>query len=301
MATTLTLSNEIYEPSGWENVACPFCGSSIKTPYECFGYKLKFTYVRCLDCTLVYQTPRPIYDNQFVNVAYENYVPDLNNVYFNDNGLLPDGKELADRATKLIEEIELFAPLRGRLLDIGCHVGLLCKSASERGWKSTGIDISNAMVQTAIKRFGVDARVGDWTQMSFEGLFDAIICNHVLEHIPNPTYWLTKMKSILAPGGVICLSFPNIDSLENRFKHQMNMIGLKKLSEWEPWRTPDHLCEPNEASFLRLIQGLGLKVVQVQTYSNKEGGSDGWLKKTYHQKFRLGTKLRFLLTSEDNR
>jgi 2-polyprenyl-3-methyl-5-hydroxy-6-metoxy-1,4-benzoquinol methylase len=295
VATTLTAENKTFEPIAWEKVPCPFCQSQSASLYENFGHKLKFSYLRCDDCTLVYQSPRPRYDAEFVNTAYENYVPEEANEFFDRNGLLDGGDRLVIKSSKLLKEIEDFVPNKGRILDIGCHIGLFCKTANDRGWKATGVDISGAMVKTAQTRFGVDARCGDWTTMNFEHPFDAITCEHVLEHIPTPGDWLTLMRERLSPSGVICISVPNIDSIENRLKHSLKQIGLKKPSEWEAWRTPDHLFEPNEKSFLKLIDHAGLKLLKVETYSHKPNDRKGLVQNFYHETLKLGSKLRFFM------
>lgn len=295
MATTLTADNRVYEPVAWENVPCPFCGSAHSSLYENFGHQLKFAYVRCGNCSLVYQSPRPQYDANFVNTAYEVYVTEDKNEFFDEKGLLPGGDRLIIKSTKLLKDVEAYVPNKGRILDIGCHIGLFCYTANLRGWKATGVDISGSMVKIAQTRFGVDARLGDWTTIEFEHKFDAICCDHVLEHIPNPEAWLKLMKQNLAPGGVICISVPNVDSIENRLKHGLKVVGLKKMSEWEAWRTPDHLYEPNEKSFLMLAQKAGLKVLGLQTYSHKPTEATSGLADIYHKTLRLGSKLRFFL------
>lgn len=295
MATTLMAENKSFEPSAWETVSCPFCGSREAKLYEKFGHQLKFSYVRCDTCTLVYQNPRPQYDTEFVTTAYEVYVPDEKNEFYDDNGLLDAGRTMLAYSDALVAEIEKIVPQKGRFLDIGCHIGLLCKAANDRGWRATGVDVSGMMVKAAVNRFDVDARVGDWTQMKFEDKFNAITCNHVLEHIPNPADWLKLMAANLAPGGVIVISLPNVDSADNQFKHKLKELGLKKMSEWEAWRTPDHLFEPNEASFVELAKSVGLKVKAVETYSNKSPRIEGAINSFYHRKLRLGSKLRFFL------
>ncbi len=298
MATTLTAENQIFEPVAWESVPCPFCGSKKASLYENFGHKLKFSYIRCEDCTLVYQSPRPQYDDKFVTTAYEVYVTEEKNDFFDDKGLLPGGERLMIKSAKMLKEIEEFVPQKGRILDIGSHIGLFCHTANKRGWKATGVDISGSMVAIAKKRFDVDARQGDWTQMKFEHKFDAICCDHVLEHIPNPAAWLKLMRETITPKGVICISVPNVDSIENRLKHRLKVMGLKKMSEWEAWRTPDHLYEPNEASFLKMVERVGLKVLGVETYSHKPNDVTGVLPSLYHNRLKLGSKLRFFLAAE---
>ncbi|MDC0700679.1 class I SAM-dependent methyltransferase [Blautia wexlerae] len=51
--------------------------------------------------------------------------------------------------------------------------------------------------------------VVDVTKMQFgDGMFDYIIMNHVLEHIPDEALAISELKRCLKPGGTLILSFP---------------------------------------------------------------------------------------------
>lgn len=41
-----------------------------------------------------------------------------------------------------------------------------------------------------------------------EGRFDAVICHHVLEHVPDPWGALAQMQRVLRPGGLLLLHVP---------------------------------------------------------------------------------------------
>ena len=68
-----TNHSTIYKPREWETVACPFCGSTNSYIYERYGSELQFTYVICRNCKLVYQSPRPKYNQEFIDAAYASY------------------------------------------------------------------------------------------------------------------------------------------------------------------------------------------------------------------------------------
>ena len=48
--------------------------------------------------------------------------------------------------------------------------------------------------------------------------FDFIICNHVLEHIPNDTKAMQEIYRVLAPGGTAILQVPYKASLQKTFE-----------------------------------------------------------------------------------
>ena len=70
MTSTLRKENKPFEPRSWETVPCPFCGSDDATLLERYGTNHRFTHVRCRNCHLTYQNPRPTYDEDFVETAW---------------------------------------------------------------------------------------------------------------------------------------------------------------------------------------------------------------------------------------
>jgi SAM-dependent methyltransferase len=52
---------------------------------------------------------------------------------------------------------------------------------------------------------------GDLTKLDFaDGEFDFIICNHVLEHIPDDSAAIREMHRVLGPGGLAVVSVPGL-------------------------------------------------------------------------------------------
>jgi SAM-dependent methyltransferase len=52
-----------------------------------------------------------------------------------------------------------------------------------------------------------------------EASFDVLICNHVLEHLPNDTAALAECRRVLAPGGIAFFSVP---------------VDMDRTETWEP-------------------------------------------------------------------
>ncbi len=58
----------------------------------------------------------------------------------------------------------------------------------------------------------------DITQIPFDdNTFDMVICNHVLEHVPDDTRALMEISRILRPGGLAILQTPYSNLLQNSF------------------------------------------------------------------------------------
>src|SRR3974377_346697 len=81
--------------------------------------------------------------------------------------------------------LELLQPRPGeRILDLGCGDGVLTEKLVVSGAHVVGVDSSADMVAAAHKR-GIDARVMDATELSFDQKFDAVFSNAVLHWIKH--------------------------------------------------------------------------------------------------------------------
>jgi SAM-dependent methyltransferase len=292
MATTLTAENREYLPVSWERVVCPFCNSEKASLFERFGYQHRYQYVQCQDCCLVYQNPRPVYNQDFFETAYEVYSSSNSFQKPESAALTEQGKIVYKEYSFNISEIESFVGKTGRLLEIGCNTGFFCKVALDRGWHPIGVEISKTMAEIAHQSYGIETRAGDWVKMDFNQSFDAIYCSHVIEHIPNPREWMQRFREVLAPGGIICISVPNMQSFDRKFKRGLKRLGLKK-DKWEKWRTPDHLFEPCEKSIGRFFKSCNFEVVRKYSYPSEWLGNVNFWHKFMHFKLRAAAKSRY--------
>jgi 2-polyprenyl-3-methyl-5-hydroxy-6-metoxy-1,4-benzoquinol methylase len=101
-----------------------------------------------------------------------------------------------------------------RLLDVGAADGLLGRHLTERGWKVTGIEADPAMAAVGAahceRMVVADLNRG---VPALDGLFDAIVCGDVLEHLADPREVLRALVRALAPGGDVVVSVPNVAHL----------------------------------------------------------------------------------------
>ena len=79
----------------------------------------------------------------------------------------------------LFEELGL--PQGSRVLDVGCGTGRHAVELARRGYRVTGVDLSDGMLheaERAAREAGVEVEWvrGDATRMHFDGAFDAAIC-----------------------------------------------------------------------------------------------------------------------------
>lgn len=293
MATTLTSQNKEYIPMRWETPACPFCGENSSRLLERFGFRHRYTYERCVRCGLAYQKPRPIYDQEFTETAYELYAENSNPLW-RAGKFTEQGERVFREYSHILRELEALIKKKGRILDIGCNTGFFLKVAKDNGWSPVGVEISRTMVGAAKKDFQVEAYAGDWMQLDFSQPFDVIYSSHVIEHVPNPADWMLRFKKYLNPGGVVCLSVPNMNSIDRKFKRVLKRLRIRK-DRWQPWQTPDHLYEPCEKSMRWLIQEQGYEVVSTYTYPSEWMGQRPPLHRVMHFALRWGAKQRYYL------
>ena len=120
--------------------------------------------------------------------------------------------------TGLLEMIEQ-AP--ARVLDIGCFCGGTGRFLKRRfpGCHVVGVEMLERAAAMAAEVYD-QVLVGTLEALDFEaaglspGSFDAIVAADVLEHLFNPWQALQRLRPLLAPGGVIYVSVPNVRNLK---------------------------------------------------------------------------------------
>ena len=196
-----------------DTVDCPLCGGSEHRPlFE----KQGFTFVRCAECRLVFVNPQVRED-----VVLEEYrTAETNDLWFD---VLTSERQLALDREKFGEILDLLEPYRGggRLLDVGCSIGLFLDLSRERGWDGVGIEFAPRALAYAREQFGLevlDVPLGD-AGLEPESL-DAVGLLSVLEHTNEPRRMLADVARVLRPGGAVYVVVPNVESLACRVLHE---------------------------------------------------------------------------------
>ncbi len=130
-----------------------------------------------------------------------------------------------------------------RVLEIGCAHGYTL-ARLERHHETWGIDLSEYAIGRA-RQIASRSRVfcADFTGRLPErieaGGFDLIVAKYVLEHLAEPGRALERAFSLLAPGGRLLYSVPNMDSPGRRLKGEKwyafgdeTHVSLLERSEW---------------------------------------------------------------------
>jgi ubiquinone/menaquinone biosynthesis C-methylase UbiE len=130
---------------------------------------------------------------------------------------------------------------RGKdILDIACGEGYGAAALNKCGAKSLiGVDLDESTCDYARRKYGIDARQGDASSLSFpNNSFDLIVSYETIEHVPEPFRFLDECVRVLRPKGVCLISTPNV-TVYNPDKN--------------PNHNPYHCSEMNENEFTSTI------------------------------------------------
>lgn len=104
-------------------------------------------------------------------------------------------------------------------LDVGCGDGALVMTASEFGFAALGLD-ARAEPVTALLRLGYAATQSEFMAAKAGEPVTVISMFDVLEHMIFPRRALDHARELLAPGGLLIISLPNMDSSSWRLMDQ---------------------------------------------------------------------------------
>lgn len=222
-----------------EDLPCNLCGSrsaSLLYPSTLNGIALRTTnfrctssaygihppIVRCNVCGLVYANPR--WDSARVN---ENYSAVEDPTYVEER----EGRVLTfERNLAPLERLITSTSSTRRLLDVGCHIGVMVELAQARGWEAWGVEPSVWAAEYARAR-GLHVITGTLGQAQLpENYFDVVTMWDVIEHLTDPASEMRHVHRVLKPGGIFAIHTIDIESFCAR------LLG----KHW-PWLMEMHL------------------------------------------------------------
>jgi 2-polyprenyl-3-methyl-5-hydroxy-6-metoxy-1,4-benzoquinol methylase len=206
---------------------CKLCETQVVRPtYQLDGFNV----LTCSGCGVVFTDLEPTHDQlrQLYSLAY---FSERQEYYFANSVVDPlNGKEDA-QIGEFRRWLELLEAQKGsgKLLDIGCGIGIFLKMAQDRGWDAYGVDISDDAVEFARSRLHVNANAGTLDEIRFaDGFFDVVTLLDAFEHLPDPIMDLKAIARILKTGGIILLNTPNERALLRRMAHVLYGVSLGK-------------------------------------------------------------------------
>jgi len=212
----------------FELIACPLCGSGdfdVKLPSKyppsvdadelkrmfCASsdHQLLDQLVQCKSCEMVYVNPR-LHPDLIIS-GYEDAEDSLFAAQ-NDARIKAFNKTLKPVVRRLHLD-----PRGKQLLDVGCAGGAFLVAERECGFEVMGVEPSRWMAAFGRAKYDLDIRDGILKHGLFpERSFDVITLWDVIEHLPEPHETLTLIQTLLKPGGILLVNYPDIDSVAAR-------------------------------------------------------------------------------------
>jgi 2-polyprenyl-3-methyl-5-hydroxy-6-metoxy-1,4-benzoquinol methylase len=153
----------------------------------------------------------------------------------------------------------------GRLLDLGCAVGVFLALAKEAGWEVCGVDISEYAVSCAKERCEAEVHAGELTKIGFPNAsFDVITMWDVVEHFQHPKTTLGEVHRILKDDGIILLDTPNEGSLIRKIAQRIYRLFGGRMTY--PARKLYHVYHRyyfSEDTLRRLLDSCGFAIVEM--------------------------------------
>lgn len=186
-------------------------------------------------CGLIWLDPMPLESD--IYKAYETYcthvesaankrqtsnliTTQLTTILDNFLRFTPIQRERADLDKMYLGDIK-----PGRLLEVGCGAGARLARLAALGWSVEGQEVDPLSASFAIKT-DIKIHLGYLDQLGLpNNSYDAIIINHVIEHLHEPVKILRECRRLLKPNGILIAVTPNINCLGHRM-FKSNWLGL---------------------------------------------------------------------------
>lgn len=209
---------------------------------------------QCLDCRSYFLAPRP--NEAELKEAYQKEYYGHGEDKFKEPWIEQLLDKFRSRRAKLITH---HLDDTGKVLDIGCGNGRFLSIVHKHSKAGIyGIELPGGSAERAAKVDGINLKIGaleehDYTPQSF----DAITLFHVFEHLTEPKKNLEIISSIIKPGGLLVISFPNIDSWQSRlFK-----------GKWFHMDAPRHLFFFTPKDFKALMKTYGFETIEEKHFN----------------------------------
>lgn len=144
-------------------------------------------------------------------------------------------------------------PSRRALADLGCGTGVFLDVARERGWSTSGLEVSDYAAAVARDRGHAVSNVAITRAELESDRFDCVTMWDVIEHLADPAEALSAACAGLRSGGAFALSTGDVTSLCAR------LCG----EHWHLFNLPEHLFFFSPEALRRLLVRSGARVLRI--------------------------------------
>ena len=232
---------------------CPFCGSeNFQNVLRVKDFTVsgkEFPIAHCWQCNGRFTQQVPTQNEIGKYYQSENYISHsdtreglVNSLYHKvRKRTLQQKFAIVERETKIKS---------GKILDVGSGTGAFLHQMQQGGWKVTGLEPDEGARQKAKQLYGLDFLSPDNLFRLQHGHFNAITLWHVLEHVHDLKGYLSQLKVLLAPGGVLFIAVPNYTSYD----------ALHYQQFWAAYDVPRHLYHFSPECIEKLMSANGLHI-----------------------------------------
>lgn len=158
--------------------------------------------------------------------------------------------------SKNIDVINQYVSAPGRLLDVGCAMGLFLEQAKRVGWQVAGVEISEYSAAYTREHLNVDVFAGNMQQLVEDGVisphsFDVVTVWDTLEHLQDPSSFLATLHRVLKRDGLLFLSTVNIDGV----------VAERDGEHWHFFAPPGHLFYFSERTLKGFLEKAGFGII----------------------------------------
>lgn len=222
-----------------------------------YGYPGYFGIYQCPACKQ--SITLPLLENSDLANVYSQYYPrkniNIEEIFRESQNPMSDTNFRLRRKNGTDNQGQYLAKAGMTVLDFGCGSGASLLELKAMGVDAFGVE-ADPNVQQVKDKLQLQIHIGSIDSAGYvPGQFDMIILNQVIEHIPDPSAVLEKLRPLLKPSGTLILSLPNADSLYARiFKRK-----------WINWHVPYHLHHFNKRSLELFFNHNNWEVASLRT------------------------------------
>jgi 2-polyprenyl-3-methyl-5-hydroxy-6-metoxy-1,4-benzoquinol methylase len=227
---------------------CAFCGGlKFETLARQDRHLLRLRTVGCSQCGLVQTNPRP--DAEGLSAFYMHHYRKLYQGVTDPSLVYVSQYRKDERLRYTVQHLQAKLDLHpgSTLLDYGCGEGSLFAALRNAGFRGRLVGVEpNARFARYAEQAG-DAEVH--TDATLLRGLDAVVINHVLEHLADPVGVLRDLGARLKPGGWLYLDVPDA----SRYTH----VGDLHLA---------HILHFTQATLQAVVQHAGFVVVNCEAH-----------------------------------
>jgi SAM-dependent methyltransferase len=159
-------------------------------------------------------------------------------------------------------------PSGGSVAEIGCGYAAMLPMLQREGYSVMGCDPSVDAVKFCRGR-GLDVVEGGFPGTTLPGPFDVVLCQHVIEHVPDPRAFVAELVGITRPGGVAVI----VTEDGWNTQYGWNRFASRARGRMPSFHTStDHTYVFSASHLERLLRESGCDQVRTRSFSHTPVG-----------------------------